>query len=79
MVSMGKASSDISFLSNFSTASDLGDSYSTIPDGYQTGKTKYIVITGSVMSGLGKGIFSASLAGLLQRQGYACNLIKMDG
>ena len=31
------------------------------------------------MSGLGKGIFSASLAGLLQRHGYSCNLIKMDG
>ncbi len=76
---MGKKQSSASFLRTLSTASDSGDSYSTRPEGYQTRRTRYIVITGSVMSGLGKGIFSASLAWLLQKHGYTCNLIKMDG
>ncbi|MBT3272731.1 MAG: CTP synthase [Spirochaetales bacterium] len=76
---MGKNQKNLAILSNLSTASDSGDTYSTRPDGYEVGRTKYIVITGSVMSGLGKGIFAASLAGLLQRHGYSCNLIKMDG
>ena len=76
---MGKNQNATTILSQLSTSSDSGDVYSTKPDGYQEGLTRYIVITGSVMSGLGKGIFSASLACLLQKQGYSCNLIKMDG
>jgi CTP synthase len=79
MLNMGKNQTSASILEQLSTASDTGDSYSTRPDGYQTRRTRYIVITGSVMSGLGKGIFSASLAWLLQKHGYTCNLIKMDG
>lgn len=76
---MGNKQYNLDLLSSLSQSSDTGDTYSTKPDGYTVGTTKYIVITGSVMSGLGKGIFSASLAGLLQQQGYRCNLIKMDG
>ncbi|NQV09096.1 CTP synthase (glutamine hydrolyzing) [Candidatus Woesearchaeota archaeon] len=53
--------------------------YTPIPDGYKSGKTKYLIITGSVMSGLGKGIFSASIGKLLQDNGYVCSPIKMDG
>jgi CTP synthase len=53
--------------------------YTPVPDGYRPGRTKYIIITGSVMSGLGKGIFSASLGKLLQDGGYACSPIKFDG
>jgi len=79
MLSMGNNQIRASILQNLSTVSDTGDSYSTRPDGYQTRRTRYIVITGSVMSGLGKGIFSASLGWLLQKHGYSCNLIKMDG
>lgn len=79
MYNMGKSNDKRDFLSGLSTSSDSGDIYSTKPEGYRSGLTKYIVITGSVMSGLGKGIFSASLACLLQNHGYTCNLIKMDG
>ena len=53
--------------------------YTPIPDGYRLGQTKYIIITGSVMSGLGKGIFSASLGKLLGDSGFACSPIKFDG
>jgi len=38
--------------------------YSSIPKGYKKGKTKYVVITGSVMSGIGKGIITSSLCKL---------------
>ena len=33
--------------------------YSPMPTGYRKGQTKYVVVFGTVMSGLGKGIFSA--------------------
>ncbi len=39
--------------------------YTPIPDGYRVGKTKFVIITGSVISGIGKGIFTASLGKLL--------------
>ncbi len=40
---------------------------------------KYIVIAGSIMSGLGKGIVSASIAKLLQARGYNVIPVKFDG
>lgn len=76
---MGSKQSSVQFLGELSNKTATGDSYSSIPDGYTPGHTKYIVTTGSVISGLGKGIFSASLASLLQQHGFSCNLIKMDG
>lgn len=42
-------------------------------------KVRYIVIAGSIMSGLGKGIVSASIAKLLQARGYHISPIKFDG
>jgi CTP synthase len=42
-------------------------------------KTKYIVITGSIMSGLGKGIVTSSLGRLLEARGYKVVPIKFDG
>lgn len=42
------------------------------------GKTKYIVITGGVISGLGKGIFTASLGRLLQSRGLSVVPVKID-
>jgi CTP synthase len=42
-------------------------------------KTKFIVIAGSIMSGLGKGIVSSSIAKLLQARGYKVMPIKFDG
>jgi len=43
------------------------------------GSPKYIVITGGVMSGLGKGLLAASLARLLESTGYNVIPIKFDG
>ena len=41
-------------------------------------KPKYIFVTGGVTSSLGKGIISASLAKLLQSQGYNAAIQKLD-
>lgn len=41
-------------------------------------KTKFIFITGGVVSSLGKGLASASLASLLQARGYKVRLRKLD-
>ncbi|MAF99281.1 MAG: CTP synthetase [Nanoarchaeota archaeon] len=53
--------------------------YSPLPDGYQKGKTKYVIVSGTVMSGLGKGIFASSLAKLLQLKGLNVSIMKFDG
>jgi CTP synthase len=42
-------------------------------------KTRFIVITGSIMSGLGKGIVTSAIAKLLQSRGYKVVPIKFDG
>ena len=36
--------------------------YTPMPPGYRPGHHKYVIVVGTVMSGLGKGIFSSSLA-----------------
>ena len=41
-------------------------------------KTKYIFITGGVVSSLGKGIAAASIGGLLEARGLSVSLIKVD-
>ncbi|MGB5418102.1 CTP synthase [Algibacter sp.] len=43
-----------------------------------TTTTKYIFVTGGVTSSLGKGIIAASLAKLLQAQGYRVTIQKLD-
>ncbi len=53
--------------------------YSPIPPGYQRGRHKYVVVMGTVMSGLGKGIFSSSVAKLLKDKGLRVSPIKMEG
>jgi CTP synthase len=53
--------------------------YSPLPKGYQKGRHKYVVVVGTVMSGLGKGIFSASVAKLLKDKGLRVSPIKMEG
>jgi CTP synthase len=40
--------------------------------------TKFIFITGGVLSSLGKGLSAASLAALLECRGLTCTLLKMD-
>ena len=41
-------------------------------------KTKYIFVTGGVVSSLGKGIAAASLGALLESRGLSVSLIKVD-
>lgn len=53
--------------------------YSPIPDGYRFGQHKYVVILGTVMSGLGKGIFSSSMAKVLKDKGLTVAPIKLEG
>ncbi len=53
--------------------------FSPIPPGYKKGKTKYVIVMGTVMSGLGKGIFSSCLAKLMQDKGIKVAPIKLEG
>jgi len=41
-------------------------------------KTRYIVITGGVLSGLGKGVVTGSIGNILKSQGYSVSAIKID-
>ncbi len=58
---------------------DETEFYTPMPTGYQTGRHKYVVVVGTVMSGLGKGIFASSLAKLLQDKGLKVAPIKCEG
>ena len=53
--------------------------YTPMHPGYRQGHHKYVIVVGTVMSGLGKGIFSSSLAKLLQDKGLRVAPIKMEG
>jgi CTP synthase len=66
-------------LSSVSDVSEETEFYTPMPDGYIRGRCKYVVIVGTVMSGLGKGIFSSSLAKLLQDKGLKISPIKLEG
>lgn len=60
-------------------ATTTSEYYSPVPDGYRFGQHKYVVIVGTVMSGLGKGIFSSSMAKVLKDKGLTVAPIKMEG
>ncbi|MCK6485566.1 MAG: CTP synthase [Phycisphaerae bacterium] len=66
-------------LNNISNVSDETEFYTPRPAGYREGKTKYVVVVGSVMSGLGKGIFSSSLAKILKDKGLTVAPVKLEG
>ncbi len=53
--------------------------FSPIPTGYEKGKHRYVIVMGTVMSGLGKGIFSSCLAKLMQDKGLKVAPIKLEG
>jgi len=53
--------------------------YSPVPDGYKHGRHKYVAVFGTVMSGLGKGIFASSLAKMLRDKGLAVAPVKLEG
>ncbi len=58
---------------------DETEFYTPLPEGYELGKTKYVFIFGTVISGLGKGIFSSSLAKLVKDKGLRVAPIKLEG
>jgi CTP synthase len=66
-------------LNEVSSTTDEHEFYTPEVKEYQKGKTKYVFVFGTVMSGLGKGIFSSSLAKLLQDKGMKVEPIKMEG
>lgn len=67
------------FLSQFGKSTDTTEFFSPVPEGYQPGRTAFVVVMGSVMSGLGKGIFSASLAKLMKDKGLSVAPVKLEG
>ncbi len=67
------------FLSQFSNSEELGEHFSPAPAGYVRGRTRFVVVIGTVMSGLGKGIFSSSLAKLLKDKGLSVAPVKLEG
>ncbi len=53
--------------------------FSSFPEGYISGRTKYIIVSGSVISGVGKGTFTSSLCNVLKWNGFRVHPIKFDG
>jgi CTP synthase len=70
---------DASFLRQFGRSHETTEFHSPMPDGYQRGRHRYVAVLGTVMSGLGKGIFSSSVAKLLKDKGLVVAPIKMEG
>lgn len=68
-----------SVLDSLSHKSSDHEFYTPVPKGYEPGRTKYLVVTGSVISGVGKGIFCSSTGALLQAAGLKVEPIKFDG
>jgi CTP synthase len=66
-------------LSQVGHASEETEFFTPMPAGYKPGQTKYVVVFGTVMSGLGKGIFSSSLAKVLKDKGLSVTPIKLEG
>jgi len=58
---------------------DETEFHTPLPKGYRVGQTRYLAVFGTVMSGLGKGIFSSSLAKLLKDKGLRVSPIKLEG
>jgi len=66
-------------LASVSDTSTESEFFSPVPKGYRKGRTKYLFVLGTVMSGLGKGIFSSCLAKLMQDKGLKVAPIKLEG
>ncbi len=41
-------------------------------------QTKFVVVTGGVLSGVGKGVVTSSIGYLLKSQGYKVSVVKID-
>lgn len=70
---------DKSLLASVGDVSVESEFFSPLPPGYKKGKTRYVFVMGTVMSGLGKGIFSSCLAKLMQDKGLKVTPIKLEG
>src|SRR5881398_2613638 len=66
-------------LSKIGQSTDETEFYTPIPEGYQRGAHRFVIVLGTVMSGLGKGIFSSSMAKMLKDKGLTVAPIKMEG
>ena len=66
-------------LTKISDVSTESEFFSPMPPNYKKGKHRYVIVVGTVMSGLGKGIFSSSLAKLFKDKGLRVAPIKMEG
>ena len=66
-------------LASVSDTSTDSEFFSPMPAGYKKGKTRYCFVLGTVMSGLGKGIFASCLAKLMQDKGLKVAPIKLEG
>jgi len=66
-------------LSQAGHSSQDSEFFNPEPEGYQRGRHKFVAVFGTVMSGLGKGIFSSSLAKLLKDKGLVVAPVKMEG
>jgi len=73
------ASETADLLAEAGHATQESEFFNPIPPGYKPGRHKYVVVLGTVMSGLGKGIFSSSLAKMLKDKGLSVAPIKMEG
>jgi len=72
-------SKEMDLLASVSDISTESEFFSPVPAGYKKGKARYVVVLGTVMSGLGKGIFSSCLAKLMQDKGLKVSPIKLEG
>ncbi len=70
---------DKDLLASVSDRSTDSEFFSPVPEGYKKGRTRYVFVMGTVMSGLGKGIFSSCLAKLMQDKGLKVAPIKLEG
>jgi CTP synthase len=66
-------------LASISGGASESEFFSPTPAGYVRGRHKYVIVLGTVMSGLGKGIFSSSLAKMMKDKGLVVAPIKMEG
>ncbi|RKY24226.1 MAG: hypothetical protein DRP62_04185, partial [Planctomycetota bacterium] len=69
----------VNLLASVSDVSTESEFFSPVPAGYKKGKTRYCFVLGTVMSGLGKGIFSSCLAKLMQDKDLNVAPIKLEG
>ena len=70
---------DKDLLASVSDVSTDSEFFSPVPAGYKKGKARYCFVLGTVMSGLGKGIFSSCLAKLMQDKDLVVAPIKLEG